>query len=101
MNITGQDLYAYMISGAKNVVVNEQNLNKMNVFPVPDGDTGTNLSLTMNSIIQQAKRQDDAFQTMSDIAQLSIDNAYGNSGMIFAQYFNGLANAIPSKTHLN
>lgn len=101
MNITGQDLYAYMISGAKNVVVNEQNLNKMNVFPVPDGDTGTNLSLTMNSIIQQAKRQDDAFQTMSDIAQLSIDNAYGNSGMIFAQYFNGLANAISSKTHLN
>ena len=99
--INGQELYAYIVSGAKNVIVNEQNLNRINVFPVPDGDTGTNLALTMNSIISQAQRFDHAHQTMAEIAQLSIDNAYGNSGMIFAQYFNGLADAIQAKSTLS
>lgn len=99
--INGQELYAYIVSGAKNVIVNEQNLNRINVFPVPDGDTGTNLALTMNSIISQAQRFDHAHQVMAEIAQLSIDNAYGNSGMIFAQYFNGLADSIQAKSSLS
>lgn len=99
--INGQELYAYIVSGAKNVIVNEQNLNRINVFPVPDGDTGTNLALTMNSIISQAQRFDHAHQAMAEIAQLSIDNAYGNSGMIFAQYFNGLADSIQAKSSLS
>ena len=99
--INGQELYAYIVSGAKNVIVNEQNLNRINVFPVPDGDTGTNLALTMNSIISQAQPFDHAHQAMAEIAQLSIDNAYGNSGMIFAQYFNGLADSIQAKSSLS
>lgn len=100
-NITGHELYAYVISGAKNIIVNEQNLNKMNVFPVPDGDTGTNLSLTMNSIINQAQKSDHAHQTMDQIAKLSLENAYGNSGMIFAQYLSGFANAMRQKASLS
>ncbi len=72
--INGQELYAYIVSGAKNVIVNEQNLNRINVFPVPDGDTGTNLALTMNSIISQAQRFDHAHQTMAiSVYLLSVD----------------------------
>jgi len=95
--INGNELYAYVVSGARNVIVNEQNLNRLNVFPVPDGDTGTNLALTMNSILQGAEKVEDANQMMGKIARLSIDNAYGNSGMIFAQYFYGWSKAIESK----
>ncbi len=98
--INGHELYAYIVSGAKNVIVNEQNLNRINVFPVPDGDTGTNLALTMNSILQGAEKNEAANQMMDEIARLSIDNAYGNSGMIFAQYFNGWSMAIRSKAYI-
>lgn len=98
--VTGNEIYGFVVSGAKNIIVNEQNLNKLNVFPVPDGDTGTNLSLTMNSIVLQARKQVSVTHTMSDIAKLSLDNAYGNSGMIFAQYFNGLSDAVQSKSQL-
>jgi len=101
MIINGHELYSYIVSGAKNVIVNEQNLNRLNVFPVPDGDTGTNLALTMTSILQGAEKHEDAGQTMLKIARLSIDNAYGNSGMIFAQYFNGWSQAIESKPSLS
>ncbi|HET6785464.1 MAG TPA: DegV family protein [Erysipelotrichaceae bacterium] len=101
MKINGHELYSYIVSGAKNVIVNEQNLNRLNVFPVPDGDTGTNLALTMTSILQGAEKNEDAGQTMLKIARLSIDNAYGNSGMIFAQYFNGWSQAIESKSSLS
>ena len=44
MKINGNELYAYIVSGARNVIVNEQNLNRLNVFPVPDGDTGNKFS---------------------------------------------------------
>ena len=92
--IDGNELYAYIVSGAKNIIVNENNLNRINVFPVPDGDTGTNLSLTMGSIINSAARLPQAFSTMRSIAQIAVDNAYGNSGVIFAQYLHGLSQSI-------
>ena len=98
---TGQDVYALIISGAKNVVVNELNLNKINVFPVPDGDTGTNLSLTMNMVIQNTQKEQEASKQSHEIASVAINHAYGNSGMIFAQYLNGFAEAIKEKSILN
>lgn len=97
MKINGNELYAYIVSGARNVIVNEQNLNRLNVFPVPDGDTGTNLALTMNSILQGVEKVQDANQMLDKVARVSIDNAYGNSGMIFAQYFIGWSKALESR----
>ena len=99
--IDGQELYAYIISGAKNVVVNEMNLNKINVFPVPDGDTGTNLTLTMKMIIQGANKVSNIGEQSHHIASLALNNAYGNSGMIFAQYFNGLSQAFSNKATIS
>jgi uncharacterized protein len=98
---TGQDVYALIISGAKNVVVNELNLNKINVFPVPDGDTGTNLSLTMNMVIQNTPLEQEASRQSHEIASVAINHAYGNSGMIFAQYLNGFAEAVKEKSSLS
>ncbi len=98
---SGQDVYALLISGAKNVVVNELNLNKINVFPVPDGDTGTNLSLTMNMVIQSVSPKSDVSEQSQEIATMALSHAYGNSGMIFAQYLNGLAEAFKEKAHVN
>jgi uncharacterized protein len=98
--INGQEWYACLISGAKNVVVNEINLNRINVFPVPDGDTGTNLSLTMNMMIQGAKRSDSVGEQTHLIASLALNNAYGNSGMIFAQYLQGLSHAFKDKVSI-
>ena len=98
--IDSNELYSYIVSGAKNIIVNETNLNRLNVFPVPDGDTGTNLSLTMNSILTSAVRQSFVSTTMKSISDIAVDHAYGNSGMIFAQYFNGLSQAISRKESL-
>lgn len=98
--IDSNELYSYIVSGAKNIIVNETNLNRLNVFPVPDGDTGTNLSLTMNSILTSAVRQSYVSSTMKSISDIAVDHAYGNSGMIFAQYFNGLSQAISRKESL-
>lgn len=99
--IDGHELYAYLISGAKNVVVNEFNLNKINVFPVPDGDTGTNLSLTMTMIIQGTQKVQSVSDQISEIASIALNNAYGNSGMIFAQYLKGLAEAFKEKSAIS
>lgn len=99
--IDGHELYAYVISGAKNVVVNEFNLNRINVFPVPDGDTGTNLSLTMNRIIEGTQKMKNVSEQIHHIASIALNNAYGNSGMIFAQYLNGLALAFKEKTTIS
>lgn len=101
MLIRGQELYALILSGAKNVVVNENGLNKINVFPVPDGDTGTNLSLTMNRIIESSKQLDSVSDQLDEMAEIAIDNAYGNSGMIFAQYINGLSNSLKGQTQIH
>lgn len=95
--IDGKKLYSYIVSGARNLIVNEHNLNRINVFPVADGDTGTNLALTMKTVLNKAKQLDRADLTMDGIAKIAVDNAYGNSGMIFAQYLNGLAIGLKDK----
>ncbi len=95
--IDGHRLYDFVVSGAQNLIVNEHNLNRINVFPVADGDTGTNLALTMKNILANAKKDLSAKQTMNSIAKVALESAYGNSGMIFAQYLNGLAVEIGDK----
>jgi dihydroxyacetone kinase-like predicted kinase len=80
--IDGHKLYDFVASGAQNLIVNEHNLNRINVFPVADGDTGTNLALTMKNILTNAKKDLSAKLTMNSIAKVALESAYGNSGMI-------------------
>ncbi len=87
-------LYNSFIIGAKNVISEKNNLNKINVFPVPDGDTGTNLASLMNSIIEKSSLKDSSVETMQSIVDAAIEGARGNSGIIFASYINGFYESI-------
>ncbi len=74
-------------------------INALNVFPVPDGDTGTNMLLTLRSAIKQAAQQTshDAAETARQLATGAIKGARGNSGVILSQILNGFARAGEGK----
>ncbi|WP_320164821.1 DegV family protein [uncultured Trichococcus sp.] len=93
MNISTLDserLYNSFVSGAQEVIKNKNSLNEINVFPVADGDTGSNLSSTMHAIIVEAKISGSVKETMNSIADAALTGARGNSGIIIAQYINGI-----------
>lgn len=75
----------------------------LNVFPVPDGDTGTNMSLTMNSAIEGLSKQ--SFDTVEEVSKTiskgSLMGARGNSGVILSQIFRGFAKGCKGKKELN
>lgn len=89
--LTNELLYHSFILGAKNVINGKNDLNSINVFPVPDGDTGSNLSSMMRSILEHAKLGKTTDETLQSIADAAIIGARGNSGIIFAQYIYGFA----------
>lgn len=93
-SLTYQTVYYSFLSGAQNVIENKHQLNKINVFPVADGDTGNNLSSLMQAILDKAKLMPSAKETMDSIAQAALLGARGNSGIIFAQYISGFSSQI-------
>ena len=88
--LDSEKLYYSFVSGAQEVIKNKNSLNEINVFPVADGDTGSNLSSTMHAIILEAKISGSVKQTMNSIADAALTGARGNSGIIIAQYINGI-----------
>src|SRR3984893_16921420 len=81
---------------------NHEEVNRLNVFPVPDGDTGTNMLLTLQSAVEDIKESSAA--EVSKIAKLashgSLMGARGNSGVILSQIFRGFARAVEGKSSL-
>ena len=90
--LNGNEFFHALVSGITNIISRHEHLNKINVFPVPDGDTGTNLLFTLRPIMQIDDTDIDPHfgKTLSLIANKSIDSARGNSGTIMAQYFIGM-----------
>lgn len=88
--INGEKIYQGFIAGANAVIKQRKELNRINVFPVADGDTGSNLAVTMYSIIEDSRADKNVKKTMESIADAALVGARGNSGIIFAQYINGL-----------
>jgi len=88
--LDSEKLYYSFVSGAQEVIKNKKMLNEINVFPVADGDTGSNLSSTMQAIIMDAKILHTVKDTMGTIADAALVGARGNSGIIIAQYINGI-----------
>ncbi|CCY61780.1 dAK2 domain fusion protein YloV [Clostridium sp. CAG:264] len=89
------------IAGANNLDNKKDYINELNVFPVPDGDTGTNMTMT----IMSAKREvESCKETMSDIAKAmstgSLRGARGNSGVILSQLLRGFSKKIGDKTEI-
>jgi DegV family protein with EDD domain len=83
-------LYHSILAGAKSVLKHKDILNTINVFPVADGDTGTNLASLMQSILSEKQTENTDDQKLLAIADRALEGARGNSGIIFAQYLNGL-----------
>jgi len=78
-------------------------INAINVFPVPDGDTGTNMLLTMHSAMQEAKQNTDsnASSIAKSMAYGALMGARGNSGVILSQFLRGLAKGLEDKKSFN
>ncbi|MBG0857979.1 MAG: DegV family EDD domain-containing protein [Bacteroidales bacterium] len=92
VQMDGRNLYYTFIAGARKIIANQVELNKINVFPVNDGDTGTNLASTIRSVIESLHPHRSYKITADRIAEAILLNARGNSGIIFAQFFYGLSN---------
>ncbi len=92
--LNGKSFYYSFLAGAKNLFDNQKYINKINVFPVPDADTGTNLASTLQSIIDNVIPSNHLKQTSVAIADAAIVGARGNSGIIFAQFLYGFSNEV-------
>ncbi len=94
--LDGMRLNRALRAGIYRLLSQQEHLNKINVFPVPDGDTGTNLALSMNSVLHALKRWPDlhAGQTLTRVADAALDGARGNSGAILAQFFLGVCDRL-------
>ena len=99
--LNGERLYYAFISGAKEVIENRKELNKINVFPVPDGDTGTNLSRTLNMVMENVIADKSVKTTLNSMGDAALRGAIGNSGIIFAQFINGLKENLKAERRLN
>jgi hypothetical protein len=91
-SIDGVRLSEALRSGIYRLLAQTDHLNKINVFPVPDGDTGTNMAMTCSAVLQVLERQHvpHAGALLTKIADAAIDGARGNSGAILAQFLLGL-----------
>jgi DegV family protein with EDD domain len=90
--LRGTELSAALRSGIHRLISREEVINKINVFPVPDGDTGTNLALTLQAVLAALRATPDAHagQLLTRIADAALDGARGNSGAILAQFLLGV-----------
>jgi len=93
--LDGIRLHRALTAGVRLVLSRQDHLNRINVFPVPDGDTGTNLSFTLLSILDNTNRrvQVHAGRTAVAIADAALDGARGCSGVILAQFFQGFSDS--------
>jgi DegV family protein with EDD domain len=94
--IRGPALRRALIAGARRVIAHRETLNKINVFPVPDGDTGSNLAFTLGGVLAGAlsRRTQGAGDLLRRVGEDAVDGARGNSGAILAQFFTGVAEAV-------
>ncbi|MDP1624008.1 MAG: DegV family protein [Bacteroidales bacterium] len=97
--LDGKQLYYSFLAGAQRIFDHQKLLNKINVFPVADADTGTNLASTMRSIMDAIIPTENPKQTAVALADAALIGARGNSGIIFAQFLYGFSNEIrPNET---
>ena len=94
--INGADLRRMIISAAASIEIHKQALNELNVFPVPDGDTGTNMSMTINTAAADLRKTEDPelYAASKVAASAMLRGARGNSGVILSLLFRGMSKAL-------
>lgn len=98
--LNSRRLYYAFLAGGNAVIQDKDYLNRINVFPVPDADTGTNLAATMRSIAETAVVGKSLKGTFRSIADAALTGARGNSGLIFAQFLHSLSNEVHQDQYL-
>lgn len=101
MQMTGKQIYDSLMHGAFKVIQNKEVLNRINIFPIQDGDTGSNLSSMMQTIIKKSEYHITVKKTLESVAEAALTGARGNSGIIFAQYFRGLSETIAAAEQIS
>lgn len=103
ISINGNDFIAMMMSASKHLSRNVNNVNGLNVFPVPDGDTGTNMNLTLTSGVEELTRRPSAHigKAAEALSKGLLMGARGNSGVILSQLFRGFAKSVHEFEEIN
>ena len=98
--LSGKILRDAIISGANNIINNKESVDELNVFPGPDGDTGTNMSMTIRNAVAELNMLSDSV-TVETVAQTAasamLRGARGNSGVILSLLFRGLSKGLAGK----
>ena len=94
--INGADFRRMVISAAASIEIHKQPINELNVFPVPDGDTGTNMSMTINAAATDLRKLEDPTldKAASTAASATLRGARGNSGVILSLLFRGISKKL-------
>ena len=94
--INGMDFRRMMLSAAASIEIHKQQLNELNVFPVPDGDTGTNMSMTINAAATDLRKTEDpSLEKASSVAASAmLRGARGNSGVILSLLLRGIGKKL-------
>ncbi|WP_284638937.1 DAK2 domain-containing protein [Paenibacillus silviterrae] len=101
--INGQDFIRMVEAGAQQLTANAERVNALNVFPVPDGDTGTNMNLTLTSGVEELRRRPSSHlgKAAEALAKGLLMGARGNSGVILSQLFRGFSKAVADLEEAN
>jgi len=101
-SLNGKEWADMILLGAERLSRNEERINALNVFPVPDGDTGTNMNLTMSAGVAELKNKpsEEAGKAAEVLSKGLLMGARGNSGVILSQLFRGFARAVSGQREL-
>lgn len=101
--LDGPRLRLALVVGSQSLIQNAPSLDAINVFPIPDGDTGTNMASTVRAIVTSLAtfRQKNAGSVLSQAAQSALAAAKGNSGAILAQFFSALAEDLEKDARIS
>ena len=98
--IDGYRFFRMFRVGAYAIIRNQQELDRINVFPVADADTGINMAMTVEAVLSGATASKDIKTTLRSISDAALMGARGNSGIILAQYLHGLSTEVPDSGSL-
>lgn len=103
LKINGEKFYNMMVNASNTLEEQKEYVNSLNVFPVPDGDTGTNMSMTFKAAVEEIKdlKNEPISKVAKTLAKGALMGARGNSGVILSQILRGFAKGLEGKTEVD
>ena len=101
--INGHDFYNMVVNASNRLLEESDFVNALNVFPVPDGDTGTNMSMTFKAAVKEIENlnSESIGETSKKLAKVALMGARGNSGVILSQILRGISKGLEGKTEVD